>query len=138
MQEFRRMFRMPWLGAVLLLTSFPANAQQGAAELDRLRVEQDHLRDEMERARANIATNYPQMAADMVGRIRMQEAAVSQERYRQATQVYEQDMAAHKAELERAAAAQAQYEAELRRAEEERARYEAEMAEYRRLYGDDK
>jgi len=133
-----QVFRLPWLGAVLILAALPANARQGAAELDRLRAQLENQRDELERARANIVTNYPQMAADMVARVRMEEAAISQERYRQAMQVHEQDMAAHKAELERAAAAQARYEAEVRRAEEERARYEAEMAEYRRLYGDDK
>ena len=124
-------------GLAVALACAPAGAQQAGADLQRLQAEQDHARDELERARANIATNYPQMAADMVARVRMEEAAISQERYRQAMQVHEQDMAAHKAELERAAAEQARYEAEVRRAEEERARYEAEMAEYRRLYGDD-
>ncbi len=129
---------LPGLGAALIFACAPANAQQATgAEPERLRAEQQHLRDGLERARANIAANYPQMAADMVARLRMREAAISQDRYRQAMQVHEQAMAAYNTELERASAAQAHYEEQVRQAEAERARYEAELAEYRRLHGDD-
>lgn len=124
----RQHLRLLITAAAFSCASSPAFAQQSDGEIAQLRAQQAEWRAQMDLANANIGSNYPQMAADMVARLRMREAAISHERYRRAAENHEQ-------EVQRAADAQAQYEEDLRSANEARARYEAEMAEYRRQHG---